>query len=53
MQKNNASPGMKSVPTVVKSGKSSAAKVTNETVRTLERAGSWESAKIAREIAKK
>ena len=43
----------KAGPVVVKSGKTPSTKVTNATVRTLERAGSMESAKIAREIAKK
>jgi hypothetical protein len=43
----------KSGPVVVKSGKTAATGVTPATVRTLERAGSLESAKIAREIVKK
>jgi hypothetical protein len=43
----------KSGPVVVKSGKTAATGVTPATVRTLERAGLHESAKIAREIVKK
>jgi hypothetical protein len=38
--------------TVVRSGKIAAPRVTTETANRLERAGSFESAKIARELAK-
>jgi hypothetical protein len=46
-------PRLTSGPVVVKSGKTAATGITPATVRTLERAGSHESAKIAREIVKK
>lgn len=52
MQKKNGKSPATSTP-IIKSGKQFSAKVTGQTVRTLERAGSSESAKIAREIAKK
>jgi hypothetical protein len=51
MQGNNGSQQKKGIS--FRSGKSQSQKVTKETAKTLERAGSFESAKIAREIAKR